>query len=145
MMAAMWRVDPALCGTGGVLVPVPQRFWKERRRGYNPAALLASTLGRELRLPVLRRALRKVRWTPDQAALSTAQDRRSNLIGAFRVRPRFRHTLKGRVVLLVDDILTTGATAGECSRVLLRQGTREVVVLTVARTARSGPGAAGPV
>ena len=74
--------------------------------------------------------LRKIKWTPDQSDL-TAANRKLNLKDAFAVRPRPR-SLAGKTVLLVDDILTTGTTASECSRALLHAGVARVIVAVVA-------------
>ena len=122
-------------------VPVPLHWLRRRRRGFNQAARLASGLG----LPVCQ-ALRRSRRTRAQAGLH-ADDRRANVAGAFglawryrwpflppRAGPAPRH-LDGLVVLLVDDVCTTGATGDACARVLLDAGVREVRLLTVARVA----------
>ncbi len=74
--------------------------------------------------------LRKIKWTPDQSDL-TAANRKLNLKDAFAVRPRPR-SLAGKAVLLVDDILTTGTTANECTRALLKAGVAKVIVVVVA-------------
>ena len=122
-------------------VPVPLNWWRRRRRGFNQAALLAAALG----LPVCH-ALRRSRHTRAQAGLP-AVERRLNVSGAFRLAWRYRwprlrplagrapHRLDGLVVVLVDDVSTTGATRDACARVLLDAGVREVRGLTVARVA----------
>lgn len=108
------------------VVPVPMRRLKLLfGRGYNPAELLAHRLARELRLPA-RRWLAQVRATPSQTSLSGAE-RRRNPAGAYRAR-RARGT-----VLLVDDVLTTGATASECARALLKGGAFAVYLAVVGR------------
>ena len=110
---------------------VPLHATRERERGYNQAALLARDLAASLDgLPLLRRALVRVRPTSTQTNLSAAQ-RRANVHNAFRARnPDW---LAGRRILLVDDVMTTGATVTECSRVLKEAGAVEVSVVTVAR------------
>lgn len=105
----------------------------ESRRGYNQSLLLARGLSRERDLP-LQPLLRKVRATAPQNSLESAA-RRANVRDAFEVMPP-AGDLRGRRVLLVDDVLTTGATAGECARRLKRAGAREVIVLTLARTVK---------
>ena len=117
------------------VVFVPQRFLKRRRRGYNPAALLAGCVARETGVPVVA-ALRKVRWTPDQARIHSIPERARNIEGAFGVRARAAALLEGRDVLLVDDVVTTGATVREASRALRAAGAARVVVLAAARTPR---------
>jgi ComF family protein len=114
--------------SGGLdaIVPVPMRRLKLLfGRGYNPAELLAHRLARELRLPA-RRWLTQIRATPSQTSL-TGTERRRNPAGAYRAR-RARGT-----VLLVDDVLTTGATAGECARALLEGGAGRVYLAVVGR------------
>lgn len=117
-----------------VLVPVPlsQRRWRER--GYNQSALLAQRLARALHLPCRLDMLIKPVERPHQADLSRAE-RQRNLQGAFLVEPRHQPWLKGRRVLLVDDVITTGATTAQAAFELLRCGAARVDVCALARTA----------
>jgi ComF family protein len=114
-----------------LIVPVPLHPGRLRERGYNQALLLAKVLGRRLGRPVPPRLLRRIRATPPQQGL-TAEARRRNLKGAFALTAE----LQGERVLLVDDVLTTGATVRECSRVLLGGGVGEVQVAVLARAGR---------
>ena len=114
------------------LVAVPLARQRQRERGYNQAELLARELSRLLPLPLLEGTSRRVRATPPQAGLTRAQ-RLENVRGAFAPGPR-AVLLADRSVLLIDDVMTTGATLSACSRVLLRSGARRVCALTVART-----------
>jgi competence protein ComFC len=119
---------PRLHGVPWLLVPVPLHPLKEREREFNQSAELARNLSRLTGLPWLA-ALRRTRKTDSQAGLSR-EDRLVNLKGAFALR----RPVPDRDVLLIDDVLTTGTTAGECARVLVRDGlARRVAVLTVAR------------
>ncbi len=133
---AVLKLEPE-AGISLVVVPVPLFVTRERERGFNQSALLAAAAVKRLKrmrpdwnLELRPEALRRVRDTRPQFALGAAQ-RRTNLKGAFRVeRPEL---VAGREVLLIDDILTSGATANACSRVLLRAGAAKVWVATVAR------------
>jgi ComF family protein len=114
-----------------LVVPVPLHPARLRERGYNQAVLLARALARRRRLDVDPRALARTRPTPVQAGL-TAAARRANLRAAFAVRPTAR--LARRTVVLVDDVLTTGATADACAAALRAAGAARVDVYTVGRT-----------
>ena len=116
--------------TAGVdaLVPVPLGRVRERERGFNQAALVAERLGDALRVPLRPRWLARARATQPQTDLGAAE-RRANVRGAFAADTG----VDGRHVALVDDVLTTGATAAECARMLKAAGARRVGVLTVAR------------
>ncbi len=114
------------------IVPVPMHWRRRWERGFNQSLLLAQVLAQRTGLPVCG-ALRRGRSTPPQAGLTGAQ-RRGNMARAFDVRKP--EQVKGRRILLVDDVLTTGATAGACARALKRAGAERVAVLTVARADR---------
>lgn len=115
-----------------LIVPMPMHWKRRLERGFNQAALLADVASRRLGFEVVP-ALRRRKATARQAGLTGAQ-RRANLSGAFGVpRPEL---VSGKRVLLVDDVLTSGATAGAAARVLKRAGAVHVAVLTVARTDR---------
>ncbi len=129
-------------GTLVLVVPVPLYRAKRRQRGFNHADRIANALVGELRRAdkahrwvMTRGAVRRQRPTDSQSRLSP-EGRRRNLRGAFAVHDAAR--IRDQVVLLVDDIYTTGATASACSRVLLRAGVKAVWVATVARTQREG-------
>lgn len=116
-----------------VVVPVPLHSSRRRQRGFNQALDLA----RALNLPVTR-ALRRVRATLSQTALS-GNDRHENVRGAFapsRLPWRLR-AVDHRIVVLVDDVSTTGATLDECARALTAMGAREVRAVTAARALRT--------
>lgn len=113
-----------------VVVPMPLHWWKWWQRGFNQAELLAREVARRWHVP-LRSVARRKKYTPAQAGLTNAQ-RRENVAGAFTVNGR----LDGKHVLLVDDVLTTGATASACARALKRAGAARVTLLTLARTDR---------
>jgi len=110
------------------VVPVPLAPARERARGFNQAALLAERIAPALGCPVRRRWLTRARLTVPQSELG-AEARRANVRGAFRAAP----AAAGHHVVVVDDVLTTGATAAECARALRAAGARAVGVLVVAR------------
>jgi len=122
-------VTEALSGSV-VLVEVPLHPRRRARRGFNQAELLAEALARAAGRPRARGALVRRRETLPQTGLS-ARARRRNVANAFAVRQRAR--IAGRRVVLVDDVLTTGATLTACARALRAAGAREVRVVTVAR------------
>ncbi len=115
-----------------VAVPVPLFWWKRMQRGFNQSELLARELSRRSGIP-FGDFLRRTRHTPSQTGLS-ATARRQNVAGAFAVKPGT--VLKGQRVLLIDDVLTTGATLAAASRALKQAGAARVTVLTLARTDR---------
>ena len=127
--------DPRLSAvdlTDWLLVPVPLHFTRRRQREYNQSWELCTSLSQ---LTGLRATspLSRVRRTQAQASLNRHQ-RLENLRGAFQLKPQSAPSLAGRSLLLVDDVLTTGATTHECARVLRQQGgVEKVVVITVGR------------
>jgi competence protein ComFC len=122
--------DLDLSGYHGV-IPVPLHPKRQRERGYNQAAILAKELSRHLHLPLLRNHLRRVRPTEHQTAQTGRRARQQNVKDAFQVR--HPDTLQNQDVILVDDIMTTGATANECAKTLKRAGARSVLVLSLSR------------
>jgi ComF family protein len=132
-LAAFMRAErPDVLAGADCAVPVPLHPWRRIRRGFNQAADLA----RHLDVPVLH-ALWRVRATSAQAGLS-ADGRQQNVRGAFRLSPlltqRVRErSIEARIVVLVDDVKTTGATLDACAEVLREAGAREVRALTIAR------------
>jgi ComF family protein len=113
-----------------VVVPVPLHRRRLLERGFNQAALLAAEVARRLDRPLDLRTLRRIRRTAAQTARDM-EERRRNVRGAFAVRDG--RPLRGLRVLLVDDVMTTGATVDECARTLLRAGAQSVDVFTLAR------------
>lgn len=113
-----------------VIAPVPCHWTRRMMRPHHAAETISRVLARRLNKPLKRGLLRKIRLTPDQSDLPAAQ-RRLNLKGAFAVRSPLQ-SVADKTVLLVDDILTTGTTASECARTLLRAGAKQVVVAVIA-------------
>lgn len=117
-----WRVE--------AIIPVPLHRRRKRQRGFNQAQIIAKELARLKGIKIVERVLVKVKNVPPQTSLR-AEEREKNIIGAFKVRKEKR--IKGKRVLLVDDVYTTGATIRECSRVLKDAGVKEVRVVTLAQ------------
>lgn len=128
----LYRVGKEVLADADIIVPVPlarTRLWSRR---FNQAAILARKLSNDSGVPDDPLALERIRHTASQVGLSVDQ-RKRNVAGAFEV-PSARHSaVKGRKVVLVDDVITTGATANACARALKRAGATRVDVLTLAR------------
>jgi len=112
-----------------LIVPVPLHPIRLRERGYNQSALLARELARHIRLPVAERALLRIHPTPPQVGLN-AEQRAENVRNAFRCGD---DSLRGKRVLLIDDVLTTGSTLRACAQALLEGGAQAVWALTLAK------------
>jgi ComF family protein len=133
----MARAGAELLAEADLVAPVPLHWRRLLTRRYNQALLLARALSPRGKASLAPDLLRRRRWTGSQAGLA-ARERRSNVREAFEVNRRWQAKLKGKRVLLVDDVLTTGATADACVRALRRGGARHVDVLTLARVVRPG-------
>jgi ComF family protein len=133
----MARSGAELLSDAEVIVPVPLHRWRLWWRRFNQAMALASVVSKRSGVPCDPFLLARVKATKSQVGLSKAQ-RGENLQGAFRAPPEAKRRLEGKRVLLVDDVLTTGATANAASRALLRGGARAVDVLAFARVAEAG-------
>ena len=126
-----------LLGEADVLVPVPLHWRRGWSRRYNQSGALARVISGQSGVKVAAESLRRVRATEQQIGLSRAQ-RASNVQGAFKVTADRMADIQGRrVILLVDDVLTTGATVDACARALLRAKAAQVDVLTFARVVDS--------
>lgn len=115
-----------------LIVPTPLHVARQRQRGFNQALEIAGYLSRALEIPVARRVLKRRRPTDSQTGLG-ARERRRNLHRAFSVDP-VTDAVQGRTVALIDDVVTTAATATAMSRALIRAGAAEVHVWALART-----------
>jgi ComF family protein len=138
------RVGQPLFQANMLVVPVPLHRWRLFARRYNQSALLAQALvstNRQSTVPAPLHfcpdLLVRRRRTRTQGGLS-ARARRLNVRGAFALQPRHQDRLQGAAVLLIDDVMTTGATLEACSKTLLRGGAQSVRVLTLARVVRPG-------
>lgn len=131
---ARWllRAGRDLLAEAELIVPVPLHRWRLLSRRYNQAAEVARPLGDLAGVPVLPDALARVRRTESQGGKS-AGGRRRNVAGAFAVPPGRRGRIAGRRLLLVDDVLTTGATAHACARALKAAGAAAVDLAVIAK------------
>ena len=118
------------------LVPVPLHWRRLWARRFNQSAMLAGAIAAGSGVPVVSGALKRVKPTPQQVGLSRSE-RAANVQGAFRVLPEDRGAVAGRRLVLVDDVLTSGATVNGCARALLRAGAANVDVLIFARVAEA--------
>jgi ComF family protein len=114
------------------LVPVPLHWRRLWTRRFNQSSLLAKSVAQDSGVAIAETALKRVKATAQQVGLSQAE-RAQNVQGAFRVPPEDRVAVTGRRLVLVDDVLTSGATSDACARALLRAGAQSVDVLVFAR------------
>jgi ComF family protein len=128
----MARAGHELLHEADALVPVPLHWRRLWARRANQSALLASAISREAGVPVAAAALKRVKVTAQQVGLSRSE-RLTNVQSAFRASAEGKNEVAGRRLVLIDDVLTSGATADACARVLLRAGAKTVDVLTFAR------------
>ena len=122
----------ALTAEADAIVPVPLHWRRQWARRFNQAALLSQAISKASGVPVAHAALKRVKATPQQVGLAQSE-RALNVQGAFRVPSSGRAEVAGRRLILVDDVITTGATVDACARALLRAGAADVDVLTFAR------------
>lgn len=131
------QIERHLDATGAppVLAPVPLHRWRIWRRGYNQAALIADALARRSGVETIPGLLERVRATPPLGRRNIAQ-RRETLRGAFRVARAHAEKVRGRRIILIDDVFTTGSTAHGCAKALRRAGAQSIELLCWARVVR---------
>ncbi len=132
-LLANWMADAGrdLIAVAEVIVPVPLGRWRLLRRTFNQSALLAQALARRAGMTYDPLSLVRTRATASQVGLTRLQ-REDNVRGAFAVPEKRRSRIDGKSVLLIDDVMTTGATVSACTRALRNAGAERVDVLTVA-------------
>ncbi|MEN6621748.1 MAG: ComF family protein [Smithella sp.] len=116
-----------------LLIPVPLHVNRLRERGFNQSLLLANQIGRKYKLPVDFSLLKRSKSTLTQTGLNKAE-REKNVKGAFTVVDGEK--IKGKKIILIDDVFTTGATINECAKVLFKAGAQKTAVLTLSRVTR---------
>lgn len=136
---ASWlaRSGVDMLAAADMIVPVPLHYWRLFRRRYNQAGLLAQRLSKLCGKPCVLDMLVRHRATAVQGHMGFAE-RHKNVKRAFSVKAKRVALLDGKVIVLVDDVYTSGATIKKCTKVLLRAGAKEVHVLTLARVTRDG-------
>ena len=127
------KAGAGLIRRADIIAPVPLHYWRLVRRRYNQSALMAKDLARESEKTYIPDLLLRTRATPPQGHLK-AGERAANVRKAFALG---EHKVKDRNILLIDDVMTSGATANECASVLKKAGANRVDVLTLARVVKS--------
>lgn len=130
------RAGAELLADADLITPVPLHRWRLLKRGYNQAAILAQAVAREAGVALLPDLVQRVRATASQQGLGGRARLENITSGAFRIHPWHRKRVEGARILLIDDVLTTGATIEACARVLRRAGAVQVDALTLARVVR---------
>jgi ComF family protein len=133
---ARLEFPPDVVRERAALLPVPLAAVKQRARGFNQAGLLAQAVGRRWNLPVWEDVIRRTRATPSQTRL-TPGERLANVHRAFALGDGAESRIVGRHLILVDDVLTTGATLNACATVLFESGARTLSYLTFGRARAS--------
>lgn len=127
----MYQANTDIFKNADIIIPIPLHKMRLFKRKYNQAALLSKEINKLSDLPYAPLAIKRVRHTTPQAGLSLKQ-REKNLKNVFSIVDR--EIIKNKIVILIDDVVTTGATARSCSQEILNSGAKEVRVLSLART-----------
>lgn len=116
-----------------LICAVPLHWRRMAQRGYNQSAIMAQRIAEKYSRPYRPQLIKRLRYTPPQASLSR-NERQKNVQGLFRIDPRFSEQINGARVVLVDDVITTGATIEACCKALKKAGVAHITVLAFART-----------
>lgn len=125
--------DEQQIGLPEIIVPVPLHWMRRGQRGFNQAELIGEELAQQLHIPLETRVCKRSKRTPSQKGLTRAE-RQENLRKAFSISNRSAQKIHGKCVALLDDVVTTTATARELSQLLVQHGAREVHIWALART-----------
>jgi len=136
MATWMMRFLPVLDSENAVIAPVPLHWKRMLRRRFNQAALIARPIAKKAHVEYVPDLICRVRLTRPHENMSR-EERFANQRGAFRVRPRYHGLIRHRPVILIDDVMTTGATLAACSEACLLADAELVNVLVLARVART--------
>ena len=116
-----WNID--------LIIPIPLHQLKKAERGYNQSFYIAKGMGNILKITFSDRIVKRIKYTESQTTM-TLNEREENISGAFRIRNK--NAVKGKSILLVDDVITTGATISECGKILLEAGAKNIYASSVA-------------
>ena len=126
----LMQADPEIFQNVDLIMPVPLHWTRRLKRKYNQSALLGKALGRKMGLPYSEKYLKRVRRTESQGK-KKQKERQKNVKNAFLTI--HSDQIRGKTVLLVDDVMTTGATLNECAKVLKKEGVKDIKVITLYR------------
>lgn len=124
---------PVLCSSCRIICPIPLHPAKLRDRGYNQTQYIAEAIATKFPIPVVPDLLKRVKNTKTQTQLNI-QERKENMKDAFIVNPKYSNLIQNKRIMLVDDIVTSGATANEATRVLRAAGARGIFLVALCKT-----------
>lgn len=116
-----WNID--------LIIPIPLHQLKKAERGYNQSFYIAKGIGKILKITFSDRIVKRIKYTESQTTM-TLNEREENISGAFRIRNK--NAINGKSILLVDDVITTGATISECGKILLEAGAKQIYAASIA-------------
>lgn len=131
----MEKAGAQMLAQADYLVPVPLHRWRLLSRRYNQSALIAQALSKKTKVPTMVDGLLRIRATEVQG-YKKAAERHKNVKKAFVTNPKREEAVKGKSIILIDDVYTTGATVKECAKTLMKAGAKRVDILTLARVVR---------
>ncbi|MEM6811459.1 MAG: ComF family protein [Pseudomonadota bacterium] len=136
MLPWLLRAGQDICNQSDLIVPVPLHYTRLVKRRFNQAGLIAQAISKKIDKPCIIDVLKRDKATMTQGYLNM-KERKKNVSGVFSVQQKYLNQIKGKNLLLVDDVYTTGATIEECTKILLKAGVQSVNVLTIARVVKA--------